>query len=72
MRTISHVPIFQNAYKSYSFYKLYKLSVFFVEKVKFTKFPVRGRFSLGDRTGVLKVYIQRSEWELSSTSKGPK
>ncbi len=22
--------------------------------------------------GVLKVYIQRSEWELSSTSKGPK
>ncbi len=41
---IYNVPIFQNAYKSYSFYKLYKLSVFFVEKVKFTKFPVRGRF----------------------------
>ncbi len=27
---------------------------------------------LPSRLGLLKVYIQRSEWELSSTSKGPK
>ncbi len=37
-------------------------------KVILSEAPIKGLFI----AGVLKVYIQRSEWELSSTSKGPK
>ncbi len=49
MRTFPHVPIFQKTYKSYR--------ISFFEKVKCTKFPVRGRFRCRVGVGQWKIWF---------------